>query len=117
MLAKLSLLLTLAVSLCFSTQVFPVTYPVEMTKGACAKTGCTMGCCSSKACCAAVEDHRTPKPIHETSRPDIQVAAVRLRDFAPLCFLPPAPASFAFRDDAQAGHTPPLLAVTCIRLI
>jgi hypothetical protein len=64
-----------------------------------------------------MEQHRAPKPVHGTSRLDAQLAAVRLRDFVPLYFLPPALRSFAIRDDAHAGHAPPLLAVTCIRLI
>lgn len=112
-----TLILTLAMSLVFSTQVFPVTSPVEMTKGDCAKMECRMGCCGNKACCAAMEQHRAPKPIHATARVDLQLLTLRLRDFAPLYFLPPARPSFAIRDDACAGRTPPLLAVTCIRLI
>jgi hypothetical protein len=112
-----SLILTLVISLFFSTQVFPVTSPAEMTNGACAKMECAMGCCANKACCAATEQHRAPRPIHGASRPDLQLATIKLRDFAPLYFLPPALRSFAIRDDARAGHTPPLLAVNCIRLI
>jgi len=64
-----------------------------------------------------MEQHRTTQPIHGASRLDLSLAVVKLRDFAPLYFLPPVLRSFAFRDDAHAGHTPPLLAVTCIRLI
>jgi len=78
---------------------------------------CAMGCCANKACCDAMEQNRAPKPIHETSRADFQLAVIKFRDFAPLYFLPPRPPSFAFRDDADSGHTPPLLAVICIRLI
>ena len=114
---KSSLILTAVIGLFFSTQVFPVTSPMEMTKGDCAKMVCAMGCCANKACCAAMEQHRTTQPIHGASRLDLSLAVVKLRDFAPLYFLPPVLRSFAFRDDAHAGHTPPLLAVTCIRLI
>src|SRR5580658_2689462 len=117
MFAKASLILTLVMSLFFSTQVFPVTSPAEMTKGDCAKMECAMGCCANKACCAAMEQHRAPKPMEGASRAGLQLAAIRLRDFAPLYFLPPALRSFAIRDDAHAGHAPPLLAVNCIRLI
>jgi len=117
MLAKDTFILTLVTSLFLSTQVFPVTSPVEMTKVECAKMECTMGCCAKKVCCAAMEQHRAPKPIHETLRVDLQLAAVRLRDFTPVYFLPPALRSFVIRDDARARHTPPLLAVNCIRLI
>jgi len=117
MFAKAYLILILALGLFFSTQLFPVTSPVQMTKGDCAKMDCATGCCADKACCATMQQHRTPQPIHGTSRPDIQLAAIRLRDFAPLYFLPPALRSFVIRDDARAGHTPPLLAVNCIRLI
>jgi len=117
MFAKAAVILALVISLFFSTQVFPVTSPVEMTKGDCAKMECRMGCCGNKACCAAMEQHRAPKPIHATACVDLQLATLGLRDFAPLYFLPPARPSFAIRDDACAGHTPPLLAVTCIRLI
>ncbi|MGA3171988.1 MAG: hypothetical protein ABSE62_13355 [Chthoniobacteraceae bacterium] len=117
MFAKASLILTLVVSLFFSTQVFPVASPAEMTRGDCAKTECAMGCCGNKACCAAMEQHRAPNPIHDSSRLDLQLAAIKLREFAPLYIFPPAPASFALRDDARPGHTPPLLAVICIRLI
>ena len=117
MFAKVSLILALAISLFFSTQVFPVTSPAEMTKGDCARMECAMGCCANKTCCAAMEQHRTQQPIHETSHPDLQLATITLRNFAPLYFLPPALRSFAIRDDAHAGHTPPPLAVNCIRLI
>jgi hypothetical protein len=117
MYAKAATILTLVTGMFFSTQVFPVTSPLEVPGGGCAKMECTMGCCANKACCATMEQHRAPKPIHETSRLDLQPAAIRMRDFAPLYFLPPPLRSFAIRDDAHAGHTPPLLAVTCIRLI
>jgi hypothetical protein len=118
MFAKASLILTVVVGLFFSTQVFPVTFPLEMTRGNCAKMECTMGCCANKACCAAMQQHRTPQPIHRTtSRPDLQLATLKLRDVAPLYFLPPALGSLVVRDEAQAGHTPPPLAVNCIRLI
>lgn len=117
MFAKTSLILTIVMNLFFSTQVFPVTSPAEMARGECAKMECAMGCCANKACCAATEQHRTQQPIHGASHLDLQLAAVRFRDFAPIYFLPPAPRSFAIRDDALAGHTPPLLAANCIRLI
>jgi hypothetical protein len=117
MFSKTSLILTLMVSMFFSTQVFPVASQVEMTKGVCANRDCAMGCCANKACCAAMEQHRTPQPAHGGSHQNLQLAAIRLRDSAPLYFLQPALRSFAIRDDAHAGHTPPLLAVTCIRLI
>jgi hypothetical protein len=117
MLAKTPLILALVASLFFSTQAFPFTSPVEIKKGDCAKMECAMGCCANKTCCAAMQQHRAQQPIHETSRLDLQLAAIGSRDFAPLYFLPPALRSFVIRDDARAGHTPPLLAVNCIRLI
>jgi hypothetical protein len=48
---------------------------------------------------------------------DLEAATMRPLNLDSLYFLPPAPRAFAIRDDAQAGHTPPLLAVNCIRLI
>ena len=115
--AKAPLILALVASLFFSTQAFPFTSPLEMTKGDCAKMECAIGCCANKACCAAMQQHRAPQPIHGTPRLNLQLAAIGLRDFAPLYFLPPALRSFVIRDDAHAGHTPPPLAVNCIRLI
>jgi len=117
MFAKASLIFTLVVSLFFSTQVFPLMAPVEVAKGDCAKMECTMGCCANKACCAAMQEHRAPKPIQRTPRSDLQVGTIGLRTFALLYFLPPPLRSFAIRDDGHGRHTPPLLAVNCIRLI
>ena len=117
MFAKASLILTLVMSLFFSTQVFPVTFPAEMTKGDCAKMQCATGCCANNACCAAMEQHRAPLPLRGTPRADFQLGAVRLLNIAPLYFLPPALPSFVLRDDAHAWHKPPLLAVICVRLI
>jgi hypothetical protein len=116
MFAKVSLILALVAGLFFSTQVFPFTSPAEMAQGRCAKTGCVMGCCGNKACCDAMEQHRVPQPIQGKPYLDL-VGMVGRCDFATLYFLPPPRRSFAIRDDAHGRHTPPLVAVTCIRLI
>ncbi len=118
MFAKAALILTLVMSLCFSTQVSALKCPAGIAGAECAKMECSMGCCcANKACCAAMRQNRLPQPIQRTSAPDFQIAAMKLRDVATLYFLPPAMQSFAIRHDARAGHTPPLLAVNCIRLI
>ena len=116
--AKATLSLALALSLFFSTQVYPVTAaPVGTTQGKCAKMACTMGCCKNKACCAAAEEHRAPQPVRGQTNTDLDVAAMRPLNLEPFYFLPPAARSIAIRDDAQTGHAPPQLALNCIRLI
>jgi len=115
--AKTSLILTLVLGLLFTAVARSLVQPVEMSKGDCAKMECVTGCCSDKACCAAMQQQRAPQPIQGTPRSDLQLAPIGLRDLAPLYFLPPALRSFVIRDDAHAWHTPPLLAVICVRLI
>jgi len=121
MFARASLILTLIVSLLFAAQARPVVQPVEMKQGGvCAGMQCLRGCCAQVACCAAVEKKDAPQtPIQQQhlQQQDLQLAALELRAFT-LLFTPPAPRRpVVIRDDTQAAHALPQLAVSCIRLI
>jgi len=117
MFAKACLYLTLLGALFLSTQVFPFTSAAELTRRNCAKMECARSCCANTACCVASEQHGVPKPIHEASSPEPQLAAIQSRNVEALYLLAPAAPSFVISDDAHAGHAPPRLAVNCIRLI
>lgn len=118
MIAKVSLMLTLAVSLFFATQVFPLAAPAGLPRGRCAQAPCRMGCCASKACCMIKQAQETPPPpMLAASGLDFQLGPIGWPVSSLLYPLPAARRAFAIRDDARTSHTLPLRAVTCIRLI
>ena len=119
MLAKLSLVLTLIVSLLVVTQAQPMTSPVEMKQGGgCVKMQCARGCCANVACCTVTEQQQTPRtPVSGAHPVDIQLATIGLRAYT-LLFLPPAPRRpFVILDEVGTAHTLSPLAVSCIQLI
>ncbi len=119
MLAKISLVLTLIVSLLFVTQAQPMAVPVEMKAGGmCAGMQCVRGCCANVACCRFSEQKQAPlTPASGSQRFHVQLAAVVLRSYFVL-FIPPArERPLVLLDDAGSAHTLPPLTVGCIQLI
>ena len=120
MFAKLSLILTLLVSLLFVTQAQPVTMPAEMQPGgACAGMQCVRGCCTNPACCTLAEQKQAPlTPVPAAQQHfHVQLATLGLRA-CPLLFTPPArERPPVIPDVTRTAHTLSPLAVGCIRLI
>ncbi len=119
MFAKLSLILTLIVSVLFVTQAQPVTMPVEMKPGgACAGMQCVRGCCMNMACCKVAEQQKAPQtPTPAPQYTHVQLATIGLRAYD-LLFTPPArERPLVIPDEARIAHTLAPLAVSCIRLI
>lgn len=119
MLAKISLILTLVVSLLFATQAQPAVFPVEMKQGGtCAGMECAPGCCANMACCKIMEQQKAPKTaIPAPQSTHVQLATLGLRTYT-ILFPPPVPRhSFVILDEASTAHTLSPLAVICIRLL
>ena len=119
MLAKISLVLTLIVSLLFVRQAQPMAVPVEMKEGGmCAGMQCVRGCCANVACCTFSEQKQAPlTPASDSQRFHVQLSAVVLRSYFVL-FMPPArERPLVIPDDASTAHTLSPLAVGCIQLI
>jgi hypothetical protein len=119
MLAKLSLILTLIVSLLVVTQAQPVTLPIEMKQdGVCAGMQCARGCCTNAVCCTVAEQKQAPQtPAPAPDHSPIQLATIGLRAYT-LLVIPPAPRRpFVILDEASTAHTLSPLAVSCIQLI
>ena len=120
MFAKLSLILTLIVSLLFVTQAQPVTMPVEMKPGgACAGRQCVRGCCANPACCTLSEQKQAPlTPVPASPQHfHIQLATIGLRAGV-FFFTPPArERPLVILDDLRTAHTLSPLAAGCIQLI
>ena len=120
MFAKLSLILTLLVSLLFATQAQPVTMPAGMQPGgACAGMQCVRGCCTNPFCCTLAEQKQAPlTPVPASQQHfHVQLATIGLRACT-LLLAPPAPRRpFVILDEARTAHTLSPLAVGCIRLI
>lgn len=119
MLAKITLILTLLVSLLFVTQAQLAPLPVEMKQGgACAGMDCARGCCTNMACCTVTEQQKVPpKPALASQPTHLQLATLGLRVCIPL-FIPPAPRrSFVILHEASTAHSLSPRAASCIWLI
>ena len=119
MLPRVSLILTLILSLLFVTQARPAVMSVEMKPGGmCAARPCVRDCCANITCCAAAERKDAPQtPTPAPHQQDVQLTALELRAFTFL-FTPPAPRHpVVIHDDTWTAHSLPPLAVSCIRLI
>jgi len=119
MFAKISLVLTLMVSLLFVTQAQPLPLPVEMKQGGvCASKHCARGCCANTACCQVVEQQKAGQtPVSAPQDAHVQLGTIGLRVYT-LLFLPPAREHpLVILDEIQSAHTLSPRAVSCIRLI
>jgi hypothetical protein len=119
MLARLSIVITLIVSLLFVTHARPVLLPVEMKQGGmCAGMECARGCCANMACCDKMEQQKAPQtPAPAPQQNEVLVATIDLRAYTVL-FIPPAPrCPFVILDEASTRHTLSPRAVSCIILI
>ena len=120
MFAKISLILTLIVSLLFVTQAQPMTMPVEMKPGGtCAGMQCSRGCCTNTACCTFAEQQQAPlTPVPASQQHfHVQLATIGLRACT-ILFTPPArERPLVILDETRIAHTLSPLAVGCIQLI
>ena len=119
MLARLSIVITLIVSLLFVTHARPVMLPVEMKQGGtCAGMECARGCCANGACCDMMEQQKAPQtPAPAPQQNEVPLATNDLRAYT-LLVTPPAPrCPFVIPDEASTAHTLSPRAVSCIFLI
>ena len=101
-----------------------ITAPVSLSARSCilssapVQQACKPGCCANKTCCATSSQHKS-NPSHPLTKADssYKVSATS----AALPVVAPSPESYAqrfqvFNADSSA-HSPPPLALICIRLI
>jgi hypothetical protein len=109
----LTLFLTLLVSAAGSAST-----PVRQEMPACGMNVCMNGCCGDMPCCAqSTQDTPVPERAPALQRSGFEFAANGLPTSFVLHALPVAERRFVIRDEAQAAHTLPRLAVSCISLI
>jgi len=83
-----------------------------------AQQACKPGCCANKTCCATSSEHKST-PAHPLTKADssykVSAASVALP------VVPPSPEfgaqRFAVSNAERSAHSPPTLALICIRLI
>jgi hypothetical protein len=112
MLGKISISVMLGVGLLLGTIRLPAA-PCILTNAP-AEKACMMGCCVYKSCCETSQ-HRTglPKqPLTKSSSNQQNIAALPVTVMAPL-----STDTFVFSGAVCALHSPPPLALICIRLI
>ena len=84
-----------------------------------AQQACKPGCCANKTCCATSSEHKST-PAHPLAKADSSYD-VNAASIALPVIVPPSPevASQKFRLSSASvgGHSPPTLALICIRLI
>ena len=117
--ARVYLIIALVLSLLFTPQMpTAMAQPVESKMPGCAMTTCVTGCCAQMACCVrSARDKPQPEQAPAPRRVNLELAALGLRTFTILYVLPAVERRLAPREDAQAAHTLPRLAATCIQLI
>ena len=116
MLGKISISVMLGVGLLLGTIRLPAA-PCILTNAP-AEKACTMGCCVYKSCCETSQ-HRTglPKqPLTKSSSNQQNIAALPAIVMAPLS-IDTATNLFVFSGAVCSAHSPPPLALICIRLI
>src|SRR5437763_17171260 len=113
------------VILSMATAVALVAAPMGLTARSCivssapAEQGCKPGSCANKTCCATSSEHEST-PTHPLAKADSSYD-VNAASIALPVIVPPSPevASQKFRLSSASvgGHSPPTLALICIRLI
>jgi hypothetical protein len=98
--------------------------PMGLTARSCivssapAQQACKPGSCANKTCCATSSEHKST-PSHPLTKADsgYKVSATSIA----LLLVPPSPESgaqrFAISNIESSAHSPPTLALICIRLI
>lgn len=118
MVARLTLILPLLLSLlCAGLTPLPRGV-VQREAGACVGMQCLKGCCTMKACCDSARQQPAPKaPESLAARPELQLIAPSFQAFANVCVRPSSTREFITADERSGGHAPPPLARSCIQLI
>jgi hypothetical protein len=101
-----------------------ITAPVSLTARSCilssapAQQACKPGCCANKTCCATSSEHKST-PSHPLTKADSSYK-VNATSVA-LAVVPPSPEFGTQRiqvsNAESSAHSPPTLALICIRLI
>src|SRR5437660_12453318 len=98
--------------------------PVSISARSCillnaaAEKACQPGCCANKTCCATSPQNTAPASQPLAKSASDQQNLVGLSSQGGLALLSPvAIASSFFSHEDSAAHSPPRLALTCIRLI
>jgi hypothetical protein len=101
-----------------------ITAPVSLTARSCilssapAQQACKPGCCANKTCCATSSEHKST-PSHPLTKADSSYKVNATSVALPVVL--PRPESGAQRfpvfNTESSAHSPPKLALICIRLI
>jgi hypothetical protein len=112
------LIFTVFLSLLFGPQARTATPPPATMPG-CAVMTCTAGCCANLPCCmGSAKDHTQPQPARAAQRTGSEFSARIERRASPILYLVPASErNLVIREEAQAAHTLPTRAATCIQLV
>jgi hypothetical protein len=116
MLARISISVMLATGLFLSAVRLPAA-PCILSNAPSEKA-CTMGCCKNKSCCETSQQ-RTGPPVQPQAKAgsDQQNIATVAPTVPGAVFAQAAPEFFAFPRANCRTHSPPPLALICIRLI
>ena len=108
----------LLLALVLSPLALPAADSRAVKMPSCVAMVCAKPCCASMVCCAAQPQHESaPEQAPAPSRAGVESADIATHTVIFLSALPAPQRCFVMRDEAQAAHTLPPLAATCIRLI
>ena len=102
-----------------------VTAPMALSARSCilssapAQQACKSGCCANKSCCATSKEHKS-NPTHPLGKADSNYKVSATCIAVPSAALPSSESAaqlFARYTAASQAHSPPTLALICIRLI
>ena len=116
MVGKISMSVILGAALFFGTIKVPAA-PCILSNAP-AEKACTMGCCAYKSCCETSQ-HRTGLPTQPLAKSSSNQQNIAALPAIVMATIPGEPATdlFVFSSAVCSAHSPPPLALICIRLI